>query len=93
MLERITTITTITTTITIITTTNTLTGVFGLVLTTRWTESVTREMAMVKSDKTTPAMIETHSFAPYLMMKMVMKTMGIVIKMMMKMVGTRDMGH
>ena len=44
----------------------TFTGVFGIVLTTRWTESVTKEMAEVKSAKTTPAMIDTQSLAPYL---------------------------
>ena len=49
----------------------TLTGVFGMVLTTRCTASVTREMAAVKSDKTTPAMMETHSFTPYLIMMMI----------------------
>ena len=52
----------------------TFTGVFGIVLTTRWTESVTKEMAEVKSAKTTPAMIETQSLAPYL---------AVVVKMWM----------
>ena len=79
VLDSMTTITTTTKTtiITTITTTNTLTGVFGMVLTTRWTASVTREMALVKSDKTTPAMMETHSLAPYLMMTMIMEMMGM----------------
>ena len=49
----------------------TFTGVFGIVLTTRWTESVTKEMAEVKSAKTTPAMIETQSLAPYLVVVVV----------------------
>ena len=44
----------------------TFTGVFGIVLTTLWTASVTKEMAEVKSAKTTPAMIDTQSLAPYL---------------------------
>ena len=44
----------------------TFTGVFGIVLTTLWTESVTKEMAEVKSARTTPAMIDTQSLAPYL---------------------------
>ena len=79
VLDSMTTITTTTKTtiITTITTTNTLTGVFGIVLTTRWTASVTREIAQVKSDKTTPAMMETHSLAPYLMMTMIMEMMGM----------------
>ena len=47
---------------------------FGIVLTTRWTESVTKEMAEVKSAKTTPAMIDTQSLAPYL---------AVVVKMWM----------
>ena len=38
----------------------------GIVLTTRWTESVTKEMAEVKSANTTPAMIDIQSLAPYL---------------------------
>ena len=50
----------------------TFTGVFGIVLTTRWTESVTKEMAEVKSAKTTPAMIDTQSLAPYLAVGVVM---------------------
>ena len=74
------TTTTITTIITTITTTNTLTGVFGIVLTTRWTASVTREIAQVKSDKTTPAMMETHSLAPYLMMKIMIMEMTMIVK-------------
>ena len=48
---------------------------FGIVLTTRWTESVTKEMAEVKSAKTTPAMIETQSLAPYLAVGVVMMWM------------------
>ena len=54
----------------------TFTGVFGIVLTTLWTESVTKEMAEVKSARTTPAMIDTQSLAPYLAV--------VVVKMWMR---------
>ena len=56
-----------------------------MVLTTRCTASVTREMALVKSDKTTPAMMETHSFTPYLRMVMMMMIMMMMMMMLMMM--------
>ena len=43
----------------------TLTGVLGMDLTTLPTKSVTLPMAFVRSDNTTPALMETHSLSSY----------------------------
>ena len=48
---------------------------------------VKRNRALVKSDKTTPAMIETHSLAPYLIKMGMMMTMGMMMMVMIMMMG------